>query len=239
MMRLYPVRNRVAGLILAGWETVRIKHSWIRQVADICGRRLTGWCGVWARQWGAGCWIRWINRNPDELKMADSGAQQRKHAIPQLHLPLSRSPSLLTAITCNITAPYTSYRNPCWAIIWFFRAHFDSNDFIKPLILAWSLRLLHRWIWPLVSDSISREWCTAVAADAYTPPTLKCAGNLFAPHCSSSGCNSHSDKNPSLWYLPTKWEEGYREGGITYFLITIRGRRGPLLGRVCNILKPH
>lgn len=69
-------------------------------------------------------------------------------------------------------------------------ASFDSNDFIKPLILARSPWLRHCWM----------------------PPTLECSGNLFPPWCSSSWCNSHSDKNPSLWYLATKWEEGWKEG---------------------------
>lgn len=33
------------------------------------------------------------------------------------------------------------------------------------------------------------------------PPTLTCAGNSFSPQCSSSWCNSHSDKNPFVRYL--------------------------------------
>lgn len=126
------------------------------------------------------------------------------------------------AFACDNTAPYTSYRNPCWAIHSIFTAGFDSNDFIKPLILAWSAWLQHRWVPLLISDSISREPCTAVAADTNMPSTLKSAGNLFPPQCSSSWCNSHSDKPPSLWYLETKWEEGWREEGITYFVTGIR-----------------
>ena len=115
-----------------------------------------------------------------------------------------------------------------------FIASFDSNDFMKPLILARSPWLQHRRVPLLISDSISSEQCTAVAPDTYMPPTLKCAGNLFSPRCSSSWCNSHSDKNPSLWYLATKWEDGQREGSLVVgggfgwshiFVITIRRER--------------
>lgn len=105
-----------------------------------------------------------------------------------------------------------------------FISSFDSNYFIKPLILARSPWLQHSWISLLISDSISREQCTAVAADTYMPPTLKCAGNLFSPRCSSSWCNSHGDKTPSLRYLA---QSGRRGTGrrITYFVITIRRER--------------
>lgn len=169
------------------------------------------------RQWGSCCWMYWINGKPVWIKMADSGAQRRKHHISWLQLFRAS-----LAFACDNTAPYTSYRNPCWPIHSIFTAAFDSNDFIKPLILAWSAWLQHRRVPLLISDSISREPCAAVAADTNMPSTLKSAGNLFPPQCSSSRCNSHSDKPPSLWYLETKWEEGWGEEGITYFVIGIR-----------------
>ena len=186
------------------------------------------------RQWGSGCWARWINRNPVELKMADSGAQQRKH-LP-LPLSLSLSPSLPLHLSLCMWQNSTIYlfQKSVSGNHLIFIASFDSNDFMKPLILARSPWLQHRRVPLLISDSISSEQCTAVAPDTYMPPTLKCAGNLFSPRCSSSWCNSHSDKNPSLWYLATKWEDGQREGSLVVgggfgwshiFVITIRRER--------------
>lgn len=137
--------------------------------------------------------------------MADSGAQQRKHCLTTT---LSLSLSLCMWQNSIIYLLQKSMLGNRLIFI----ASFDSNDFIKPLILARSPWLQDHWISLLISDSISREQCTAVAADTYMPPTPKCGGNLFSPRCSSSWCNSHSDKNPSLWYLATKWEEGRREG---------------------------
>ncbi len=138
--------------------------------------------------------------------MADSGAQQRKHRASPPRLSLFSS--LCLCMWQNSTI-YLSQKSMLGTHL-IFIASFDSNDFKKPLILARSPWLQHRRVSLLISDSISREQCTAVAPDTYMP--LKRAGNLFSPRCSSSWCNSHSDKNPSLWYLATKWEEGYRKG---------------------------
>lgn len=122
------------------------------------------------------------------------------------------------ACACGKTAPYTV---PLEGILvgqsFHFHGLLDSNDFIKPLILARSAWLQHRWVALLISNSISREPCTAVAADTYMPSTLKYAGNLFPPLCSSSGCISPSDKTPYLWYLATK-RRGDVRGGSYHFV---------------------
>lgn len=142
--------------------------------------------------------------------MADSGEQQRKNHISWLQLFLSTSRYISLCMWQNSTIYLL--QESLLGNHFIFTARFYSNDFIKPLILARSAWLQHRWVPLLISDSISREPCTAVAADTNMPSTLKSAGNLFSPRCSSSWCNSHSDETPSLWYLATKWEEGWREG---------------------------
>lgn len=125
-------------------------------------------------------------------------------------------PSLASIFARDKRAPYTAYRNPRQALICFSWPALTVMISQNLWFLARSPWLQHHRVPFLISDSISREQRTAVAPDAYMPPTLKCAGNLFSsPRCSSSWCNLH--KTLSLWYLATKWEEGDKAGkwGIT------------------------